>query len=79
MMGFVMISTTILAAAMMEEIAVDLMSIHSIAPNVYALKEEREEVVELQHSQVLLQLLFIVEAALKIGLLIRIVMISTIT
>ena len=32
---------------MMAEIAVDLMSIHSIAQNVNALKEEVEDVVEL--------------------------------
>ena len=56
----------------------DLMPIQHIAQNVCALKEEGEEVVELQHHQVLLQLLFIVEAALKICLLIRFVMISTI-
>ena len=77
-MASVMITTIMKPVFLMEETAVDLMSIHSIAANVYALKEEGEEVVELQHHQVLLQLLFIVEAALKIWFMIRFVMISTI-
>ena len=47
LMGIVMISTIIYPAIMMGEIAVDLMSIHSIAQNVNALKEEVENVVEL--------------------------------
>ena len=37
----------------MVEIAVDLMSIQSGAQNAYALKEEVEEAVELQHLPVL--------------------------
>ena len=37
-MGIVMISTIISVATTMVETAVDLMSIHSTAPNAYALK-----------------------------------------
>ena len=47
-MATVMISTTMKPASLMEEIAVDLMSIHSGAQNAYALKEEGA-VEELKH------------------------------
>ena len=56
---------------MMEEIAVDLMSIQNTALNAYALKEEVEEAVELQYF---LELQF---SAIRVGLLMGIVMIST--
>ena len=46
-MAFVMMSTTMLNAVLMVEIAVDLMSIHNIAHNVNALKEEEKAVGEL--------------------------------
>ena len=39
-MHIVMISTIMLVVTLMVEIAVDLMSIHSIAQNVYALNNE---------------------------------------
>jgi hypothetical protein len=55
------------------EIAVDLMSIQSGAQNAYALKEEVEEVVELQH---LLEL-HLAAAAIRVGLLMGIVIMST--
>ena len=45
----VMISTIMLIVTLMVEIAVDPMSIHSIAQNAYALKGEEEKVEELQH------------------------------
>ena len=48
-MATVMISTTMKAVFLMEEIAVDLMSTHNTAQNAYALKKEQEEAVELQH------------------------------
>ena len=58
----------------MVEIAVDLMSIHNTAQNVYALKEEEEgAVLDLQH---LLELQ-LMEAALRVGLEMAIAMIST--
>ena len=67
-MGIVMISTTIWNAAMMEEIAVDLMFC-AVRPVQYVnvLKEEEGSVEELQ----------LVEIAIRIGLLMGIVMIST--
>ena len=52
---------------MMTEIAVDLMSILNTAMNAYALKEEVEEAVELQ----------LLKAAIRAGLVMGIVMIST--
>ena len=55
-MGIVMISTTIQPAPTMEEIAVDVMSKHNTAQNVYVLKEEEGTVVELQHHVDLQQL-----------------------
>ena len=58
----VMMKTIMKPAFLMEEIAVDLMSIHNTAQNAYALKEV-EVVVE--------------EAAIRVGLLMGIVMIST--
>ena len=57
----------------MEEIVVDLMSIHNIAQHVYALKEEEGEVEELQH---LLELQ-VSQAAIRAGLEMGIAMIST--
>jgi hypothetical protein len=57
----------------MVEIAVDLMSIHNTAQNVYALKVEEGAMVELQH---LLEVQ-LAEAAFRVGLLMGIVMIST--
>ena len=59
---------------MMVEIAVDLMSIHNTAQNAYALKEEEEGAVEeLQH----LPELQLPELAIRVGLVMGIVMIST--
>ena len=59
---------------MMAEIAVDLLSIHSIAQNANALKEEEEGVAEeLQH----LPELQLFEAVIRIRLVMGIVMIST--
>ena len=52
---------------MMEEIAVELVSIQIIAQNVYVLKEEEGAVEELQ----------LVVGAIRVGLLMGIVMIST--
>ena len=57
----------------MVEIVVVVLLIQIIAQNVYALKEEGEEVEELQH---LLEL-HLWEAAIRVGLLMDIVMIST--
>ena len=57
----------------MVEIAVDLMSIHNTAQNVYALKVEEGAVVELQH----LLKLQLAKAAIRDGLLMVFVMIST--
>ena len=71
-MATVMISTTMKAVFLMEEIAVDLMSTHNTAQNAYALKKEKEEAVELHH---LLELQ-LVETAISI-LEMGIVMIST--
>ena len=65
-MVFVMITTIILSAPMMVEIAVDLTSIQHFAQNVYVLKEEVGAVVEPQHlwelqlAQVVMSLLEIV-------------------
>ena len=73
-MATVMISTTMKPASLMEEIAVDLMSIQIIAQYANALKQEVEGAVERQH----LQLLQLVKTAIRVGLLICIVMISTI-
>ena len=64
----VMMKTTMKPAPMMEEIAVDLESINITAQNAYALKEEKEEAVELQ----------LVKAAFRVGLEMSIVMIATI-
>ena len=72
-MATVMMSTTMQPAFLMEEIVVDFMSIQIIALYVNALKEEREEVEELQH----LPELQLVEAVIRVGLLMDIVMIST--
>ena len=44
----VMMSTTMKPAFLMEEIAVDLMSIQQVVWNVYVLKEEEGAVEELQ-------------------------------
>ena len=68
-----MMKTTMKPASLMEEIAVDLMSIQIIAQNAYALKEEEGAVEELQH---LLELQ-LVEAAIRVGLVMGIVMILT--
>ena len=57
---------------MMVVIAVDFVYWHNTAQNAYALKEEVEEAVELQH---LLELQ-VAEAAIRIGLLMGTVMIS---
>ena len=75
-----MISTTMKPASLMEEIAVDLMLIQLIAMCVNALKEEEEVVEELQHLRELQHLseLQQQELAIKVGLLMGIVMISTI-
>ena len=67
-----MMKPTMLPASLMEEIVVDLMSIHNTAQNAYALKEEGA-VEELQH----LPELPLVKAAIRIGLVMGIVMIST--
>ena len=67
-----MISTTMKSASLMEEIAVDLMSIHNTALIAYALKEV-EVAVEEQH---LLELQ-VAEAAIRAGLEMGIAMIST--
>ena len=66
----VMMKTTMKPAFLMEEIAVDQMSIHNTAQNANALEEE-EAVEELQHLQE--EILVIM-----VGLLMGIVMISTI-
>jgi uncharacterized membrane protein len=73
LMVFVMISTTIYSAPTMVEIAVDLMSIHNTAQNVYALKVEEGVVVEIHY---LLEL-HLAEAAFRFGLEMAIAMIST--
>ena len=59
----VMMSTTMKPAFLMVGIAVEVLFIHIIAQNVYALKKEEEEEEE--------------EAAIRDGLLMGIVMIST--
>ena len=59
---------------MMAEIVVDLMSIQIIAQYASALKQEVEGAVERQH----LQLLQLVKTAIRVGLMMGIVMISTI-
>ena len=59
---------------MMVEIVVDLMSIQIIAQYANALKQEVEGAVERQH----LQLLQLVKTAIRVGLMMGIVMISTI-
>ena len=51
LMATVMISTTMKPASLMEEIAVDLMSIQIIAQYANALKQEVEGAVEQQHLQ----------------------------
>ena len=66
----VMMKTTMKPAFLMEEIAVDQMSIHNTAQNANALEEEGA-VEELQHLQE--EILVIM-----VGLLMGIVMISTI-
>ena len=63
-MDIVMISTIMLVVTLMVEIAVDPMSIRNIAQHAYALKGEKEEVEELQHPQLLLQL---VEHVIRAG------------
>jgi hypothetical protein len=73
LMATVRMKITMKPASLMEEIAVDLMSIQIIVLNAYALKEV-EVAVELQH---LLELQ-IVEAAIRAGLEMGIAMISTI-
>ena len=72
-MHIVMISTIMLVVTLIVEIAVDPMSIHSIAQNVYALKVEEGVVLDLQQ---LLELQ-LVEAAFRFGLEMAIAMIST--
>ena len=67
----VMMKTTMKPAFLMEEIAVDQMSIHNTAQNANALEEEEGAVEELQHLQE--EILVIM-----VGLLMGIVMISTI-
>ena len=69
----VMMKTTMKPAFLTEEIAVDQMSIHNTAQNANALEEEEGAVEELQH---LLELL-LAKAAIRIGLVMGIVMIST--
>jgi hypothetical protein len=54
LMDIVMISTIMLIVYLTVEIAVDLMSTHCIALNVYALKEREEAMEELLHPQQLL-------------------------
>ena len=66
----VMMKTTMKPAFLTEEIAVDQMSIHNTAQNANALEEE-EAVEELQHLQEEI-------LAIMVGLLMGIVMISTI-
>ena len=72
-MATVMTSTTMKPASLMEEIAVVVLLIKIIAQNVYAFKEEGKEVEELQYF-----LELHLEAAIRLGLLMSIVMISTI-
>ena len=73
-MATVMMKTTMKPACLMEEIAVDLMLIQIIAQYVNALKEEEGVVVEeLQH----LPELQLAEIAIRVGLEMGIVMIST--
>ena len=73
-----MMKTTMKPASLMVEIAVDLMLIHNTAIYVNALREE-EEAEDLQHLLELQYLpeLQLAEAAIKVGLLMGIVMIST--
>ena len=71
-MATVMMSTTMKPASLMEEIAVDLMLIQIGAQYVNALKEEEGVVEELQHLRELL----LVEAVIRVGLVMAIVMIS---
>ena len=66
-MATVMMSTTMKPAFLMGEIAVEVLFIHFIAQNVYVLKEEEGAVEELQ----------LVVAAIRVGLLMGTVMIST--
>ena len=68
----VMMKTTMKPAFLMEEIAVDQMSIHNTAQNANALEEEEGAVEELQH---LLELRPS-ELAIRVGLLMGFVMIS---
>ena len=68
----VMMKTTMKPAFLTEEIAVDQMSIHNTAQNANALEEEGA-VEELQH----LPELPLAKAAIRIGLVMGIVMIST--
>ena len=70
-----MMKTIMKSAFLMEEIAVDLMSIQIIVTNVYVLKEEEEEgaVKEQQH----LPELPLAESAIRAGLVMGIVMMST--
>ena len=49
LMGIVMMSTTILIAPTMVEIAVDLMSIYNSAHNVNALNEEGKASIQQHH------------------------------
>ena len=72
LMATVMMSTTMKPVFLMVEIAVDLMSIPIIVQNAYALKEV-ELAVEEQH----LPELQLAEAAIRAGLVMGIVMIST--
>ena len=72
-MVFVMMSTTMKPASLMEEIAVVVLLIQIIAQYVNALKEEEGVVEELQH----LPELQLPELAIRVGLLMGIVMIST--
>ena len=72
-MVFVMMSTTMKPASLMEEIAVVVLLIQIIVQNVYVLKEEGA-VEEQQH----LPELPLAEAAIRVGLLMGIAMISTI-
>ena len=70
-MASVMMKTTMKPASLMEEIAVDLMSIHNTAQNAYALKEVEVAVEEQQH----LPELQLAEAAIiRAGLVMGIVM-----
>ena len=73
-MATVMISTTMKPASLMEEIAVVVLLIQIFAHYVNALKKEEEGVVEeLQH----LPELQLPGLAIKVGLVMGIVMIST--